>query len=579
MMLLSLCMMVFMITAGYLILHVDERLDSEERLACSLTASTLILGVSSIPFYGRGLENIVFMPLMFAALAVALMFRGRVGFSVDKRLVLLFVLSLVIKLGLTYMQTGPTTTDSIFHFLASQSLQTGNWFTKPFVDNYWAGDTIPSPLTYRPPLYHIILAATYTLSGVSFQAGQWISSLFGAAIVLPTYLLGKRLFNDRVAYWSAILMALNPYFMHRSLDTEPRTMVAYLTLVTFYFMLKGREYWPYYSISAGLAYLTHFSSMFYLISFMGIYAYTNRKALVDRRTALAAMVFILIISPWFVRNQLVFGSPFYSSSKYLPLLYKTESFNTLEPPTLNSYIGQWGGGPVGVAKVLGVRALNVITGYFPPPHKALDYGLVWMLSGLVPSNVSWLVFIAGLMGLVEVARRGLHPFVVVIVFVSLTGPLTLGYPTSRSVSVSTLHALTPLYTLLGVMWVEKRKDKKMLMSLLVASVVLNDIILFSARGSHGPDAEVMGWLRENTSQDERIMSLDALWITYHTGREGYITPYEPREIIEDAIAEHEIDYLVIGPGDLKLRDIDKGWVEENYMLAHQNGDYSVYRTK
>jgi len=567
------------ISAGYLLLSADRRLTGNERVASSLAASTLVLAASAMPYFGRPLDH--WIPSSMVVLAAgAVLLRGLPSSSLDRRLLVLFAVAFAMRLALIPSYPFPTGGDSMAHYMFAESLLSSNWFTYQVVDNYWTPyGTPPMPMHYRPPLFNILVAVWLAFSGPSFASAQVVSSLYSAAIVFPVYLLAERLFGERTAKWSACLAVFSPFLVERSVAVEPRTMVTYLLLLTIYFLLKGRQWWPYYSALAALSYLTHPSALWFLLAYAAVYAWMNRGCALNRQLFYAAVVFAVIISPWLLRNYLLFGSPFYSTNTYLPLLPAVDAYLTLEPPTLDGYVRSLGGWPVGALKAAGIRILNIVTSYIPPPHKALQYGLVWVLRNSLIGTATPLVMAFAFASAVALSRRGFNPLVAVAAITSVTAPLPLGWPSSSSVGISSLSPLVPLYIILAVHWALGSRNRSALLAAIWAAMLIQGAVLLADKSLQGPDFDMLWWVDANTEGNSAIMSADSNVISYYTSRPTYTTPYEPRERIREAIGRFGIDYLVAGKSDLDLRDLDAGWLDRTYRLAYVSRDYRIYDTR
>ncbi len=570
---------VLAVSAGYLMLSADRRLSGNELMASALAASTFVLAASALPYFGRPLDNWVPSSMVVLAAGVVLL-RGLPAFRVDRRLLLLFAVALVMRLSLIPASPYPSSGDSMAHYMFAESLLSSNWFTYQVVDNYWTPyEAPPMPMHYRPPLFNILVAVWLAFSGPSFASAQVASSLFSASIVFPVYLLAERLFGERTAKWSACLAAFNPFLVEQSVGVEPRTMVAYLLLMTLYFLLKGKEWWPYYSVLAALSYLAHPSALWFLLAYAAVYAWMNRGCALNRQLVFAVVVFAAVASPWLLRNHLLYGSPLYSTNSYLPLLSAVDGYATLEPPTLDGYVKSLGGWPAGALKAAGIRALNIVTSYVPPPHKALEYGLVWVLRNPLIGIATPLILAFGLVSAAALSRRGFNPLVAVAAVASVLAPLPLGWPSSSSVSISSLAPLVPLYTILAVHWALGRRNRSALLAAVWAAMLIQGAVLFADRSSPGPDFDMLWWVDSNTEGNSVIMSADANAISYYTSRPTYTTPYEPKERIMDAIGRFGVDYLVVGKADLGLRDLDAGWLDGAYRLAYVSRDYRIYDTR
>ena len=87
-----------------------------------------------------------------------------------------------------------------------------------FSDPYCAGT---GPTAWEPPLYPYLIGAVFKLFGIYTAASAWvllsINSLFSALTCIPIYLIARKVFDDRVARWSAWTWALLPYTWYWSI--------------------------------------------------------------------------------------------------------------------------------------------------------------------------------------------------------------------------------------------------------------------------------------------------------------------------------------------------------------------------
>src|SRR5215813_8330977 len=115
------------------------------------------------------------------------------------------------------------------------SIATGRGFSSPF-----GGLTGPSAWT--APVYPYIVALSFRLFGVYTHAAAiallTFNSLCGALTCWPIVRIARRVFNDRVAFWSGWIWALFPYIIYwavrwvweTSLSTLLLTLLVMLTL-------------------------------------------------------------------------------------------------------------------------------------------------------------------------------------------------------------------------------------------------------------------------------------------------------------------------------------------------------------
>lgn len=78
-----------------------------------------------------------------------------------------------------------------------------------------------------PPLFPIIIAALSFVTGTVEVAGRVANIIFGAALMLPVYLIARRLFGSRIGFGAAALVAFHPYLVQFSATVYGE--VVYLT--------------------------------------------------------------------------------------------------------------------------------------------------------------------------------------------------------------------------------------------------------------------------------------------------------------------------------------------------------------
>src|SRR5690348_855149 len=107
------------------------------------------------------------------------------------------------------------------------SLVTGRGFSSPF-----GGETGPSAWT--APVYPYIVALSFRLFGIYSQGAAiallGFNSLCGALTCWPIVRISRRVFNDRVAFWSGWIWALLPYTVYWAVRFVWETSLAALLL-------------------------------------------------------------------------------------------------------------------------------------------------------------------------------------------------------------------------------------------------------------------------------------------------------------------------------------------------------------
>ena len=207
----------------------------------------------------------------------------------------------------------------------ARALVTGYGYADPFI-----GHT--GPTTWVPPLYPLLLAGVFKIFGVYTLRSAWvvlaINSFFSALTTLTTYEIAARCFNRRVAVWAAWIWAIYPAAMQYAVrwvwDMTVSTWLLSLILVVALRMRRigevpseprtrrsndGRTLrrWLIFGVLWGLLGLSNPSLLLFLPA-CGLWVLHGTGDI--RRqvgfASMSALLFIVCISPWMVRNALVF---------------------------------------------------------------------------------------------------------------------------------------------------------------------------------------------------------------------------------------------------------------------------------
>jgi hypothetical protein len=222
------------------------------------------------------------------------------------------------------------------------SLALGEGFSWPDWSSHPQG-----PTAWMPPIYPSLIAATFKVFGVySDQAAIFLLVFQTVASVLTCfylYLIGRRVFNDQVGLLAAFLFAVYPPSINFTVrQIWSTSLFSCFLLILILSLLKLRtQINVTQSMRVGvLAAFTALLDPTVVVSypFVALWLYVNSKRdRVDTSKALAAAVFLfcLGISPWLLRNYVVFGQYVFVKSNLGNELYlgnntyATGSYNAL----------------------------------------------------------------------------------------------------------------------------------------------------------------------------------------------------------------------------------------------------------
>ena len=118
----------------------------------------------------------------------------------------------------------------------------------------------------QQPLYSFLIALISPLVSDFEVAGKLISSFFGILVIFPVYFLGKRVFDQKIAFFSAFFLAIHPYFRRFSGDVLKESTYLFFLAIAIWFTLKTVQRGKMYSY----LFVPFFSALVYLVRPDGI---------------------------------------------------------------------------------------------------------------------------------------------------------------------------------------------------------------------------------------------------------------------------------------------------------------------
>ena len=202
-----------------------------------------------------------------------------------------------------------------------EAIASGQGFSNPF-------HGITGPTAWEPPLYPFLIAGVFQIFGIYSQASSLvllaINSFFSALSCIPTFLIARRCFCEKVAVASGWTWALLPYVMYWSTRWVWETSLSGLLLATIFWLAltmeerDGLKPWIEFGLLWGIAALN--SPV--LLSFLpasGFWAWYQRGRRGKRSfggVVVVSVIFCACVAPWLVRNYRTFGKPVFLRSNF-----------------------------------------------------------------------------------------------------------------------------------------------------------------------------------------------------------------------------------------------------------------------
>lgn len=245
-----------------------------------------------------------------------------------RQLLILYLASLLFFLYLSCQQKTPGYMDAAYYFTTGQQIALGRGAIEPYLWNYLSNpQTIPNPaFSYWMPLASLLACAGMRLFGsTSFFAAKIPFLLLSASIPVMTVALVSKFTSHKLYLFLAAIFSLacGSYLSHLTIS---ETFVPYFVLGGAFFLLAYRllneveragSPWNFLllGIIIGLMHLTRADGILWVVGGSAVAWYATGKQPGRARSVLAKLLllaagYLLVMSGWFVRNLILFGSFF-----------------------------------------------------------------------------------------------------------------------------------------------------------------------------------------------------------------------------------------------------------------------------
>ncbi|MDR1701870.1 MAG: glycosyltransferase family 39 protein, partial [Sporomusaceae bacterium] len=186
-----------------------------------------------------------------------------------------------------------------------EMIATGDYVSPRIYGDYWYD---------KPPMYYWLVAASYKIFGLSEFAARFPAALFAVLGLLVVYVSARKLFNERVAFSSALILltSLEYIYLSKAAVTD-MTLCFFLTGSLLAFLLK-RYYWFY--VFAALAVLTKGPiGILFPLLIAGIYILLTKQWPILRQMKLFSgfALFLVLALPWYLIMYNIHGQIFFET--------------------------------------------------------------------------------------------------------------------------------------------------------------------------------------------------------------------------------------------------------------------------
>ena len=174
----------------------------------------------------------------------------------------------------------------------------------------------------RPLLLPVLLGAFWYIGIDPLISGRIMILLVSLFNIYLTYLIGKKVFNSKIAILSSLFLAFTPLYYNYSHLLLTGMLSTTFALISVYFFIKERNF-KNISISSfflGISFLTRFPQGLLLLPYFIFLTYKR-----EFKNAISLLtIFLLTISPYLIFNFLMYGSifkPFIKASNIISEYY------------------------------------------------------------------------------------------------------------------------------------------------------------------------------------------------------------------------------------------------------------------
>ena len=193
----------------------------------------------------------------------------------------------------------------------ARSIAQGRGFSSPLF-----ADT--GPTAWMTPVYPYLVAGVFKLFGIYTKLSAIVllslNALMSALVCVLVFMIARVSFGERVAKWSGWAWAFCPYAIYFPVERIWETWLATLLLCLLFLMMLNLEnenrlsIWIAFGLLWGLAALTS-PALLSVLPFLAGWVIYRRHRRGERWFGVnvaASIAFLVVISPWFIRNYEVF---------------------------------------------------------------------------------------------------------------------------------------------------------------------------------------------------------------------------------------------------------------------------------
>ncbi len=234
---------------------------------------------------------------------------------------------------------------------------------------------------YFPPFMSMVLAAAYSVFGVSEVVARLVSVSFSLLGLITTFLLGREAFDDSTGLAASLLLSVMPIYWHMSRVAMLDVASVFFYTLTLYLYYRGvntrrRELILLSGFALGLGVLTKYPNILCVPVLLASFALeTYRDDAVDWRSLISLLLALeaafFIVVPWFYKTTTI-------SQSWTGWVNEIKPGKQYKWLMAEYWIGSLGVLPLQTTTVIAVLALLAVIYSLKQGSKADFFLLVWV---------------------------------------------------------------------------------------------------------------------------------------------------------------------------------------------------------
>ena len=475
----------------------------------------------------------------------------------DKYLWIILIAALVIRLY-AGMTTYVISNDSVQYIEQARNFVEGRFSRIDY------SEILGVESSYHP-LYPFLIAVLFKCINNYEISAVAISTIMGASLVAVIYVVGKRIFDSRIAFLCAILLSFHPYTSRLSAEilSDSTYFLFFVSAIGLGYIAVNNLKFFYYActgISSGLAYLTRPEGIGVLVIvgfFTLFWSLSSLRVSLPRRLCclgIMLLAFSFLASPYviYIKNQTGYWS--LTKKKSLPELLGFRNI-TKKSSLDNEMIAE------AKDNTINNEALQVKSPgkAWRPDYKKHFNTLCFMIIKFV-STYHPLLFLFLIIGLIKnkkvprLGTPGIYLGFVLAFYLFILYMLALVFSHGGSYYLSRRHLMplvipTMFCSAIGIQmlcnWIERRfvsastkykwyLDAKIIVPIIIISALLPKTLKYHREEKIGLK-EAGYWLKENAQEDSSvIMSISPRTAFYADGKHVNLNAGSYKELIAHA---------------------------------------------